>query len=408
MTLFKLGLKILLGSRKEKFISFNGFLALLAITLSTMVLIVVIAVMSGFGSMLKDKLMTFSPHLVVRSDVPIPDLEETKSTLLKNAYVKGVSPFIYGHAVLLHDNQLYGISVKGINPETENTVIPLNKHLVRGDVDLSQGEIIIGRDLALQMNASIGDTVTILAATKVDNDDFPDEIDFRIKGVFECGLYDLDATQTFIHMSDARLLYGFRPTHIHGYGVFTTDAFLSSLIKQELQADLDAFYLVETWLEKNKTLFSALKTEKSLMFLILSLTVLISSLNIVSTLVMLVMEKTRDIGILKAIGFSQRQILKAFLFIGILLGMTGTLAGFAGSILFLRNIDALEKFCYQVFGFEFFPKEIYNISRIPTELNATDTIYVILLGLVVSVMAAFYPAFKASITHPSRVLRNDI
>ena len=222
----------------------------------------------------------------------------------------------------MHDNRLFGIGIRGMSLPDALQIIRLQKYLKLGRAETNRGEIVIGTELAKQLNVSLGDTVTILSAGGFDDDAFPDELDFNITGIYESGLHDFDLMQTFMHIEDAKSLYGFYQ-EVHGIDIAVLDPESVHTVKRRLLKALPSGIICRSWLESNKSFFSALQTEKNMMFILLGFAVLIASMNILSTLVMLVMEKIRDIGILKALGFGRSVILSIFLLQGILIGCPG-------------------------------------------------------------------------------------
>ncbi|MBN2145422.1 MAG: ABC transporter permease [Candidatus Aureabacteria bacterium] len=407
MLAFSLAKQFLFSKKQERFISVNAFLAIGSVALSVLVLLVVIAVMTGFGVTLREKIMTMAPHLMIYgTHAAVGDYEAIRTIVKGDPDVIAASPYIQGNAVLQHENKLYGIAIRGIFQPEEYEVIDLPKYLKSGTTRIQSKEIVIGTELAKTLNVKLGDEVTIMAAGGFEDENFPDEITFTIVGIYECGLHDYDIAQTFMTVEDARLLYGFY-TEVHGIGITVKNPENVQEVKKRLSQNVREGLTLRTWLETNKVFFSALKSEKNMMFILLSFAILIASLNIVSTLVMLVMEKTKDIGILKAIGFPKRMIMKIFLLQGTLIGILGITIGTACGLVFIRHIDKIEKTVSRFTGYDFFPEDAYYFGHIPTHLTGQDIGIIVVFAFLFSVFAALYPAMKAAGLHAVEALRHE-
>ena len=408
MLSLRLAARFLFSRKKETFISVNAVLSIGAVALSVLVLIVVISVMTGFGHMLREKIMTMAPHLLVYSEVALQDPEALVQSIRKDPEVMSACPYVQGYAGLEYENRFYGIGIRSFVAPDDFQVVKLREALKFGKTVPNRSEIVIGTELAKTLGVGLGSKLTVLGAAGLEDKagDFPDEIEFTVVGVYESGLHDYDQTQTFITLDDAKLLYGFK-NEVHGIGVAVKDPEAVSQVKKRLLTSLPAGLIVRTWLENNKAFFSALKTEKNVMFILLAFTILIASLNIVSTLVMLVMEKIKDIGVMKAIGFSKVAILRVFLFQGVVIGSVGAILGALGGIAFVQNIDALERGLAHFTGFEVFPSDVYYFDHIPTDLTPDTLALIVGLSFLLALLASVYPAFRASRFSAMEALRYE-
>jgi len=408
MLSLRLATRFLFSRKKETFISVNAVLSIGAVALSVLVLIVVISVMTGFGLTLREKIMTMTPHLLLYADSALQDSEILVQRILKDPEVLSACPYIQGFAGLEHKNRFYGIAIRSFVAPNDFQILRLHDTLKMGKITPNKSEIVIGTELAKSLEVGLGDKLTVLGAAGLEDKegDFPDEIEFTVVGIYESGLHDYDQTQTFISLADAKLLYGFHDA-VHGIGVAVKDPEAVSQVKKRLLMDMPSELVIRTWLESNKAFFSALRTEKNVMFILLAFTILIASLNIVSTLVMLVMEKVKDIGVLKAIGFSKFLILRIFLFQGIIIGCVGTVLGTLAGIAFVQNIDTLEQGLARWTGFEVFPGDVYYFDHIPTELNPETLLLIVILSFLLTLLASVYPAFRASRFSAMEALRYE-
>ncbi|EKD27583.1 MAG: hypothetical protein ACD_79C00668G0002 [uncultured bacterium] len=401
-----IALRFLFSRKREKFISINAVLAIGSVALSVMVLVVVIGVMTGFGESLREKIMTMTPHIIIYSNTPLEESEEIINTIAKTSDVTSVNPYVLGNAVLEHNNKLYGIGLRSFENPNDQEIIGLKKYLKSGTSEIGRSEIIIGTEMAKNLNVNLDDLLTINSPRGIQDGEFPGYINMKIKGIYESGLYESDLNQAFVSLADAKLLYGFK-NEVHGIGVAVKDFENAGKVKEKLLETLSNDYTVRTWIDNNKQFFSALRSEKNVMFILLTFAVLIASLNIISTLVMLVMEKFKDIGILKAIGFSKFKILKIFLLKGLIIGILGTFIGVLSGWLFVKNIDVMEDAVAKYTGYEVFPSDTYYFDKIPTKLTRDDIIKIILLSMFVSILASIYPAVKASNLSAIEALRYE-
>ncbi len=401
MLALKLALKFLFTPKKEKFISVSAFLALGSVALSVLVLIVVIGVMSGLGMSLREKIMTMTPHLLIFSEAPITENISIPEKVKTVKNVEAISPYVLGPVELRYKDKSYSVTIRGLSKNDGFQIINLEKYIKLGSKEINSNETIIGSELAKILNVQLGDKLKLRGPNL--------GFDFKevtITAIFESGLYSYDKNLIFISLADAKYLYGFE-SQVHGFGVKVKDPEKVSQVKDDLLLKLNNNLTIRTWIEDNKPFFSALQTEKNVMFILLAFAVLIAAINIISTLVMLVMEKYNDIGVLKAIGFSKQTILNIFLIQGFIIGFIGTGVGAISGILFVKNINVISNLLTKYTGFEVFPSDAYYFDSIPTYLNISDITLILSLAMVVSIMASIYPAIKASRLSAVEALRYE-
>jgi len=402
-----LSFKYLFCKRKEKFISLIALLSIGGVSISVMALIVVISVMSGFSESLKDKIIGMNPHIIVSSYNSIENYNEIVREIKNLPDVKAVYPYVEGQAMMNFRNKVYGIFLKGL-PLEEEDIQGVKKYLKKGSQHIKSGEIIVGQELSSRLGVKMGDTLTIMSpAFGHIYGDFPQAISFKIKGIFKSEMFEYDNTLVFISLEDARKLYGLLPAEIHGIGIDVKDLEKAHKYKMDIGGFLDEGLFVKSWMDINKNLFAALKTEKNVMFILLTLAVLVAATNIISTLVMIVLEKTREIGILKSMGMTDVGIMKVFVLEGGFIGITGSILGFIGGIAFVTWLDKIESFVSKLTGLEVFPREVYYFDSIPAVLNFADISIIIISAFAVSIVAAIYPAWKASRLSPVEAIRYE-
>ena len=400
-----LSFKYLFCKRKEKFISLIAILSIGGVTISVMTLIVVIAVMSGFGESLKEKIAGINPQVVVSSYGIVENYIDLEKKLKKIPHVKYVYPYVEGQAIMNEGSRVYGIFIKGLPPDKSEYNI-VKKYLKKGKLPLKRGEAVLGIELARRSGVSIGDYIKIISPAIASGGTTP-VLNFKVIGFFKTEMFEYDNSLIFLNLRDAQILFGFDENQVHGLGINTDDIENAYIVKKKVMDILPDGYYAKSWMDINKNLFAALKTEKNVMFILLTLAVLVAATNIVSTLVMVVMEKTREIGILKAIGMTNFSIMKLFVIEGALIGFIGSSLGLILGILFVKWLDKIESFVSKVTGFEVFPREIYYFDKIPAVIEWHDIFVITLSAFFISVLAALYPSWKASRLSPVEAIRYE-
>ena len=404
------------AKKSKKFISLNTWISIAGVGLGVMALIVVIAVMSGFSKDLRDKILVTNSHVVV-SNMNRAMVENYDGIIKKVRSVKGVlaaAPFIMNQVMLINGDRVSGIVVRGIDPEKEETVSDLGKNMVSGTVsDLKtkssfSGEIkgrekknragiILGKELLRRLGVGVGDIVSMVSpvsrVTPVGL--IPRMKLFKVVGVFESGMYEYDANLSFILLKAAQKFFSMK-NGVSGIEVRVADIEQAGNIASVIQNKLGFPYLVRDWMRMNKNLFSALKLEKIVMFIILILIIFVAAFNIVSTLFMLVMEKTREIAILKSMGASCSSIIKIYSYQGLVIGLVGTFLGCATGFVIVPNLNEIVSFIESIFGIVAFPSDVYYLDRLPSKIQYMDSFLIIIFSVVICLVASLYPAWRAS------------
>ena len=385
-------MRYFLAKRRTRFISLVSLISILGVAVGVTALMVVLAVMSGFDTDLKDKIIGANAHIVVEKDYGISDYLSLADKLKDMPHVEAVAPFINGQAMLIHRQNVYGIGVRGIEPEKEFRVTKIGQYLKEGSSTIGKEEIIIGKVLSERLKVKLGDSISLISP--FDGHSYT----FRISGIFNSGMYDYDANLVFINLGRAQEIFGLEGV-VSGIGIKIDRVELAKKIRQEINKNIGYEYFVLTWMDTNRNLFSALKLEKTVMFIILTLIVVVAAFNIVSTLIMLVMEKTKDIGILKAIGATSKSVELIFSWEGMIIGIFGTFLGVFGGL----------GLCYLLKNYEFIklPQDIYYIERLPVKIERLDSVLVIFFAILISYLATLYPARQASRLNPVEALRYE-
>ncbi len=395
-----LGLRYLFARRRERLISVIALLSISGVTLGVAALLVVLAVMSGFDYDIKDKLVGTNAHLLVEAPEGVRETEELMRQLSATDHVIGVSPFVSGQAILRLPGRAFGVAVRGIDVKREARVNRLNDYLVLGRLPLQDHEVVIGTELRAYLGAGIGERLPLVSPA----DGTVHEL--TISGVFHSGMYEYDANLVGITIARAQRLYQLDGV-VSGIGVKLDQLERSPQIKHLLQRRLGRAYVVRTWMELNPALFGALRVEKTVMFIILTLIVVVAALNITSMLIMIVMEKTKDIGILRALGATRASIACLFLSQGCVIGFFGIGLGLSGGLALAWNLNGVVKWVERTTGLSLFPPTIYYLDHIPTQVNPPDVLAVVTATFLLTLLAGTYAATRAARLTPVDALRYE-
>lgn len=410
LTLF-IGLRYLRAKRRNHFISFISLISMLGIALGVMTLITVISVMNGFEKELRDRILgmishaTIQPYARAMDDWPaVVELAE------QHPEVEGAAPYIERETFLLGQRNS-GALIRGIVPERELQVSEIGRDMVAGDLqELVAGEyrIVLGAGLAATLGVGLGDKVTVLApqirATPVGA--VPPMRRFTVSGIFEAGVYEYDNALAVVHVGDAQKLFRYGES-VAGVRLKLTDIFRAWTVANELTNDLRGVYQVRDWSQRHANFFQAVRTEKAVMFVILSLIIAVAAFNIISTLVMVVTDKQSDIAILKTMGASPSAIMQIFMVQGSFIGVIGTALGIAGGIALALNVETIVPILERWFNTDFLQADVYYISDLPSELRTSDVVKFGALSLVMALLSTLYPAWRAARTHPAEALRYE-
>lgn len=385
--------RYMIARRREKFISLVGAISVLGVAVGVAALIVVLSVMAGFDNDLKEKIIGVNPHVSVENSVGMSDVDPVIDKIRSMPGVTAVSEYINGQVILKTPSLTMGALLRAMSePYDRRSVTKIKKYLVKGTLPKNEGQIVAGLELAKILNLKLGSKLAVVSPFD------GKRYDFTVCGVFACGMYDYDSNIVITGITDAQKIF-VSPGQINGVGIALEDPRKAEEFAKNLRKDLNYMYAVRTWADLNSNLFSALQLEKLTMFIILTLIVLVACFNIASTLIMMVLEKTKDIGILKSIGATNSMISFIFTLEGLIIGFSGTAIGlFIG----IGLCGLLKK--YQ---FIQLPKEIYYIDRLPVQIQYSDTFFISLAAILISLAATIYPAWQAARLAPVDALRYE-
>lgn len=384
--------RYLVSKHREGFISMVSFISIMGVAVGVTALIVVLAVMNGFDNDLREKIVGTNSHVVIEKEGGIEDYDSLVNRVNALPHVISSAPFVNGQALIRHKDQVIGVIFRGIDPEREKKVTDIEEYLQEGTFSLNKDSVLIGKELAWRLGLKPGDAISLVsAATTIPKF-------FTVAGIFNSGMFDYDMNLVFTNMEGAQDFYGI-DNLAGGIGVKIDNVYRADSVKNQIQEEIGFDYWVRSWTDLNKNLFSALKLEKVTMFVILALIVVVACFNIASTLIMVVMEKTKDIGILKAIGAANSGIRNIFMLNGFLVGLLGTILGAAGGF-FLCHL-------LKTYQFIKLPRDIYYIDKLPVNLRMVDSLAVIIVAITISLVSTLYPAWRAARMEPVDALRYE-
>ena len=406
------GLRYTRAKRRNHFISFISLTSMLGIALGVTALITVLSVMNGFEKELRERILGMAAHATVSgAEGRLEGWQEVAERLAGHPRLLGLAPYVQAEGMLTEGDTVRGTRVRGILPEAEPQVSTVGSQMIEGRLeDLVPGAfgMLLGRDLARVLGVGVGDRVTLVApqARVTPAGVLPRLRRFTVVGVFAVGMYEYDAGLALIHIEDAAKLFGLGDA-VSGLRLRIDDMFAAPRVAREVAAQLPGRYWVSDWTQQHANFFRAVRTEKTVMFVILTLIVAVAAFNIVSTLVMVVSDKKSDIAILRTLGASPRSIMGMFMVQGSIIGVVGTVLGVVGGVALALNVETVVAGIEQLFRVKFLSPDVYYISDLPSDMHWGDVARIALVALVLSLGATLYPAWRASRTQPAEALRYE-
>ncbi len=400
-------LRYLKTKKRHGTVSLNTFISIAGVVIGVATSIITLSVMTGFQGYFRDKILSAISHVVVMeySGAGIKDINPLEEKIKSVAHVTATTPFIISQAMLTNRDRVQGVVVRGIDPRKEGTVTSLEKNLTAGSLlglehDDKNPGIVIGEDLARKFGMSLGDTLTMVnpIGEETAMGMVPKLRKFRLVGIFDAGMYDYNTGFVYVSLPEAQKFFDL-PGRVSGLQVRVDEIYNAEAIGRDIQAAAGYPYYTRNWVEMNKNFFSALKLEKIGMSLILVVIIIVASFNIIGTLTMIVMEKSREIAILKSMGASSRSIMRIFMFAGLVIGIVGTAIGSAigyGAVAIITRTGVIT-----------LPKDVYQVSHLPLSITALDVLFISLTALGISFLATLYPSWQAAKQDPVEVLRYE-
>lgn len=407
-----IGLRYTRAKRRNHFISFISLISMLGIALGVTALITVISVMNGFERDMRERILGMVAHAeITLNKEPLFEWQKLADSANGHPKVVGAAPFVEGQVMVINGQQASGTLVRGVDPSVEPQVSEIADKMVAGSLDeLEAGEfnVVIGAELADFLGVYPGAKITVVApqATVTPAGVLPRFKRFTVSGIFRIGMYEFDRSLMLFHVADASKLMRLKGG-VTGVRLKLTDLFAARSVARDLAVELDEQYWVSDWTRKHSNWFRAVRTEKTVMFIILTMIIAVAAFNIISTLVMVVTDKQADIAILRTLGASPRSVMLIFLVQGALIGTFGTVLGLIGGISLAQNVETIVPAIENLFNVTFLDPSVYYLSDIPSELKSSDVVKIGSVSFLITLVATLYPALRASRTDPAEALRYE-
>jgi lipoprotein-releasing system permease protein len=414
---------------KRTFLSIITLISVLGVTLGIAVLLIVISVMTGFDHELRQKVLGFEPHVVVTNNEILGNWREIMKQAQALPDVVAVAPFIQGPVIAEHEGRVIIPQMRGIDPDQEQRIVDLKSIVKSGTFDLSGDSIVIGIDLAKNLGVDVGDKITIYAPANIRGilDELKHEqanpkeksktlaeikneislpAELTVTGIFSSGRYMYDSGILLVPLHIGQELYSLEDG-VHGISIRTKEPYRAEAVKIELNRIFNHTAFAETWIDRNKELFDAIRVERNMMFIILLFISIVAAFCVMNTLITVTVQKTREIGTIKALGASMGQIISVFVAQGMIIGVLGNITGLSLALLVVRFRNELKEWLARVLHIHIFPPEIYQFSQIPAEIVPRDVAIICLTAFAFCSLAALIPAYFAARLDPVKALRYE-
>tara|TARA_Y100000389_G_scaffold127441_1_gene124768 strand:- start:620 stop:1852 length:1233 start_codon:yes stop_codon:yes gene_type:complete len=393
--------------KKEGFLKIISIFSFLGIMLGVAILIIVMSVMNGFKTDLTKKILGLNPHIVIQPNSFI--IDDKYVLKLKNNFPNiNVSKSLSGEGIIINNDSAKGVILKGINKEEKKSIKFLNNIITSGDVKaFDKNRVFIGTELAYNLNLKEGDKISLMSSAFVATPlgSLPKQESFTIAGTFTTGFLEFDQNIVFLVIEDVLSIFN-KDEKDQNVEIYLEDPLKANFIKKKIEK-INPNYFIYTWSDLNKSFFSALKVERNVMFIILTLIVIVAAFNIISGLTILIKNKTKEIAILKTLGLSNNSIKKIFFLTGFSIGFFATISGIILGIIFSYNIEKLRIILSTVLNIEIFPPDIYFLEKLPSEINFLSILVIFFLSLTVSAIASYLPAMSISKMKTFRALKYE-
>ena len=403
-----IALRNLKPKRKEGFLKVISIFSFVGIMLGVAILIIVMSVMNGFRTELTNKILGFNPHVTIKPYNDEKINSKFRNQLTKNFPKIQILDSYSGEGVVINNDYAKGIMIKGLDQKNEKNSIFLKKILIEGENNkIKNGEIIIGKELAIELNLAVGDKINLLSSAYISTPfgGLPKQETYVVEGIFSSGFYEFDKNVVFLNLNET--LYFFNKTEQDiNLEVYLSNPLKANDIKDEIGIMNNNFY-VYSWIDLNKSFFSALKVERNVMFIILTLIIIVAAFNIISGLTILIKNKTKEIAILKTLGLSNSSIVKSFFLTGFTIGLLATIFGIILGILFSENIESIRVFLSHIMNVEIFPSDVYFLEEMPSEISFFSIIIIFIFSLTTTSLASLVPAITISKMNTIKALKYE-
>ncbi len=402
-----ISLRNLRPKKKEGFLKIISIFSFLGIMLGVAILIIVMSVMNGFKTDLTKKILGLNPHVVIQPN-SFQINEDFIAKLTQEFETISLSKSYFGEGIILSKNNAKGVILKGVDKSEKKIIEFFKNYISAGNFkNFDINKVLIGSEMAFNLNLKIGDTLNLMSSAFVSTPlgSLPKQENFKVVGIFNTGFLEFDQNVVFLNVADALSIFNKGEEDIN-IEIYLKDPLEANKYKDKIQK-INQNYFIYTWSDLNKSLFSALKVERNVMFLILSLIIIVAAFNIISGLTILIKNKTKEIAILKTLGLSNRSIKKTFFLTGLTIGSLATISGIFFGIIFSLNIEKFRVFLSNIFNLEIFPSDIYFLEKLPSEINIDSIALIFVISIIISAIASYLPAMKISKMNTFRALRYE-
>jgi len=403
-----IALRNLKPKKKEGFLKVISIFSFVGIMLGVAILIIVMSVMNGFRTDLTNKILGFNPHIIIQpygSDV----IDKNFKKQLKQKFVDiKISDSISGEAVVMNKNSAKGIIIKGLDQQNLENNSFLEKVIIEGKKNkIKKGELVLGKQLAIELDLVVGDKINLLSSAFITTPlgGIPKQESYVIKSIFNSGFYEFDQSVVFIGLEDSLSFFDKDKNEV-SLEIYLENPLDANKIKTEIETINNNFYIY-TWIDTHKSFFGALKVERNVMFIILTLIIIVAAFNIISGLTILIKNKTKEIAILKILGLSDNSIIKSFFLTGFTIGLTATICGIILGVLFSINVEDIRFFLSNIFNIEIFPQDIYFLDKLPSEINPVSITIIFIFSIITTSLASLLPAIAISKMSTIRALKYE-
>jgi len=393
--------------KKEGFLKVISIFSFLGIMLGVATLIIVMSVMNGFRTEFTEKILGFNSHVTIKPYNT--NISEKLYFKLQEEYkdIKIIKTY-NGEAVVMRNESAKGVLIRGIDSEKIEEIDFFKKNIIDGELsDFADGTIILGKHLAIELGVVVGDKINIMSSSSISTPlgAIPKQSSYKISAVFSSGLYEFDRNVAFFNLEDSLSFFEKTIDDIN-LEIFLKNPLNADKYKKEIQNKNPSFY-VNSWSDLNKSFFSALKVERNVMFLILTLIIIVAAFNIISGLTILIKNKTKEIAILKSLGLSNKSIVKSFFLTGFLIGFLATVVGIIFGVIFSIYIEEIRQFLSLTFNLQIFPEDVYFLNEMPSEISVESILSISIFSILVTILASLFPSLAATKIEPIKALKYE-
>ena len=403
-----IALRNLKPKRKEGFLKVISIFSFIGIMLGVAILIIVMSVMNGFRTELTNKILGFNPHIIIKPYNNEKIESKFRDQLNKNFPNVQILDSYSGEGVVINNDYAKGLIIKGLDTENKKNSIFLKKILIEGENnEIKKGQIVVGKELAIELNLAVGDKINLLSSVYIGTPfgGLPKQETYSVGGIFSSGFYEFDKNVVFLSLDETLFFFGKTKRDI-SLEVYLPNPLKANEVKNKIETINNNFY-VYSWIDLNKSFFSALKVERNVMFIILTLIIIVAAFNIISGLTILIKNKTKEIAILKTLGLSNNSIIKSFFLTGFTIGLIASVSGIVIGVLFSENIESIRVFLSYILNVEIFPSDVYFLDELPSEINSFSIMIIFIFSLITTTLASLIPAIAISKMNTIKALKYE-